>query len=198
MICTKTPTLLLSDESVEIQNQRLKLWLLETMADWAGVQKSVGKRRKTINQTVLQLWNNIRIQENGCWEWSAGRFQNGYGKLKIGAKTKKAHVVAFVACNGFDKLAGRIVCHTCDNPPCCNPDHLFSGTVRDNSIDAISKGKILLGENHPNARLTNDNVREIRKRYGEGNQTIKNLAFEYGVGSTTIGRVVHRRQWKWI
>jgi hypothetical protein len=113
------------------------------------------------------------------------------------------------------------VCHTCDNPPCWNPEHLWLGTHRENMDDAISKGRhgnlqhperylrginsfstqhperLARGEQHGNAKFTDDDIRDIRQQYDQGIRVIE-LARRYKVSWSTIDCVVKRKHWKHI
>jgi hypothetical protein len=99
---------------------------------------------------------------------------------------------------------GLYVLHTCDNPPCANPVHLFLGTQRDNIDDMLRKGRSAYG--HPGrqgekawmAKLTDDQVREIRSLYEVGRISQLALARRYGITQTTIGSIVRRATWKHI
>jgi hypothetical protein len=82
------------------------------------------------------------------------------------------------------------VCHRCDNPPCCNPAHLFLGTAADNSQDMAAKGRTCTarGLAHPLGRLSDHQVREIRARRHAGETTVA-LAAEYGISSTHVSQI---------
>lgn len=116
--------------------------------------------------------------------------------------------------------AGLEVCHTCDNPACVRPDHLFAATHRENLQDASSKGRTafqrhpekamrgdkhylrinpslaLRGEDANGAILTETDVAEIRRSYASGESTQVDLGKKYGVDRTTIGRIVRQRTWR--
>ncbi len=77
---------------------------------------------------------------NGCWEWNAGCFSDGYGAFSYQRKTQKAHRISYLLFVGMIPK-GKMVLHRCDNPPCVNPAHLFIGTAKDNAHDAIQKGR---------------------------------------------------------
>lgn len=154
---------------------------------------------------VASFWLNVdRSDPNGCWEWTGRRKPAGYGSLFIRGKNLVAHRVAWrLVCGPIPP--GMFICHHCDNPPCCNPDHLFIGTARDNVRDAIAKGRkdykggwpgiVRYGEHNYTARLTRNDVQTIRKRYIKGNITYQQLADEYGVTIGHIGRIINRQQW---
>jgi hypothetical protein len=98
---------------------------------------------------------------------------------------------------------GQFVCHTCDNPPCVNPAHLFLGSAADNSADMVAKGRqapaektARRGESHGRALLTAAEVAEIRSRYAAGGTTYRQLASEYGVGPPHVWAIVNRRVWR--
>lgn len=92
--------------------------------------------------TKLDFWNKIeKSSEEDCWEWKYQRDSKGYGRLN--SKLVPTHIAsraAYILTYGHipDEI---LVCHSCDNPPCCNPQHLFLGTEKDNFNDAVSKGR---------------------------------------------------------
>lgn len=86
------------------------------------------------------------------------------------------------------------VCHTCDNPTCVRPDHLFLGTPLENSRDMVAKGRSTLGERHGNAKLTWAAVAEIRANPRVKSQ--REWASQFGVSRRTIGLVVTNRRWR--
>lgn len=139
--------------------------------------------------------------ENGCVEWQGSRNRRGYGTFtQPGHRTILAHRFAYQYVNG-PIPEGLCVLHRCDNPACCNVEHLFLGTRTDNNRDMREKGRdrqgslFQNGEAHPNSKLTAEAVRDIRSRYGPG-VTLAALAGEYGVSETTVSRVVRREIWK--
>lgn len=87
-------------------------------------------------------------EKSGCWLWreKLRDSRGGYGKFIIGKKRFKAHRVSFELFKGPIVL-GNLICHSCDNPPCVNPNHLWQGTASDNQIDCIKKGRHNMGNN---------------------------------------------------
>lgn len=86
-----------------------------------------------------RFWVKVR-KSDGCWEWTAASKQGGYGKIAVGRRLMLAHRVSWELANG-PIPDGLLVCHTCDNPPCVRPDHLFLGTQTDNMRDAVRKNR---------------------------------------------------------
>lgn len=160
--------------------------------------------RLYIRGTVEQrLWAHIDKSggPDACWPWTAYRNSLGYGTLKVpkGGKntTAKAHRLALLYGTGID--AGALcVCHRCDNPPCCNPAHLFVGTHADNVQDKVAKGRAKgsdkSGTKNAAAKLTEADVLDIRRRSREG-ATRSALAREYGLAPTSISNIV--LGWTW-
>jgi hypothetical protein len=93
---------------------------------------------------------------------------------------------------------GLKVLHSCDNPPCSNPEHLWLGTPAENNADRDRKGRLIVlrGEAQRNARLTAAAVRDIRTRYARREAKPGALAAEYGMGRSTIWRVIRREAWR--
>ena len=100
----------------------------------------------------------VKVNEStGCWEWQRATCRGGYGVIGIpqsgtrtGRTTLKVHRVVYELTKG-DIPPDHDVCHRCDNPPCCNPDHLFSGTPKDNAQDCIAKGRKAVLPHTPDA-----------------------------------------------
>jgi hypothetical protein len=100
----------------------------------------------------------------------------------------------------LDSIKDLCVLHSCDNPPCHNPDHLFLGTHQDNADDKMAKGRWrggdCKGEKNSNSKLTWKKVEEIRARYIPGVVTQAVLAKEYGVSVPQISYIVNNKKWK--
>jgi len=160
-----------------------------------------------------RFWSKVdKRGPDECWPWMASRLTAGYGQFWVGPGSKgkrhTAHRVAFVLGTRVDPGEGRsrgslVVCHRCDNPPCCNPAHLFVGTQHDNCLDMAIKGRSTLGDRNPSrlyperlrrgernqlSRLTDEQAREIASM-PSSRDVCEELARKYGVHPMTIWRV---------
>lgn len=131
-----------------------------------------------------------------CWPWVGGLDKDGYGVVKFrGRRRFKAHRAALALLGGVDTPDGLMVCHKCDNPRCCNPNHLFLGTSLDNKRDCVTKGRQIKGERvHWKAKLTAAKVLRIR----DDKRTSYEIADEYGVSAVNVQLIRKRRIWKHI
>lgn len=124
-----------------------------------------------------------------CWIWTGTYNPTGYGVFcwPLG-RNMGAHVASYCLYTGDMVTIGFHICHHCDNPPCVNPAHLFKGTSKDNVHDAISKGRMSVGGKNANAKLTDEQAAEIKRRKANGEKTSV-LMVEFGVSKPTINRI---------
>lgn len=178
----------------------------------------IAMRRKRANESLPErLWSKVD-KSGDCWIWQGSMRPNGYGIIGAWGKSISPHRVAYILTYG-EIPDGMLVCHTCDNPACCRPDHLFLGTQKENMADMHAKGRAYTGtrgaargtrngahtkpDRRPrgtrngNAKLTEQTVKEIRARAAAG-ESKKALAREYGVSDTLIGMVAKRKIWKHV
>lgn len=150
----------------------------------------------------------IKITQSGCWEWQAGKNKQGYGKIGriVNGELKHYSAHRFF----YENLKGHIpegmhVMHSCDNPPCCNPDHLSLGTAAENIADCVKKGRNYKGpkpwagwkkspEDHPLAKLSISAAKEIRHLYFAERRTLKEIGDYFGVAFQTISKVIHNQR----
>ena len=145
-------------------------------------------RRKN---TIEDYWKNVDIKgEDECWPFQGYKDKDDYGKFQFSLKdnqvSKRAHRLAYEYTYGLIE-EGKFICHTCDNPSCCNPTHLFPGTPKDNTQDMFKKGR----QGKPNAKLTNEKVAAIKA----DTRLQKDIAKDYGIHQTTVSYIKRGIYW---
>ena len=170
-----------------------------------------------------RFWSKVdkSAGPDGCWPWTAGMFPSRYGVFRAPGLSQRAHRVAWVLVYG-EIPKGACVLHRCDNPPCCNPAHLWIGSHQDNVADKVRKGRqakgdrngsrlhpdkrargdrngsrlhpeaLRRGERHCRAKLTEAQVAEIRHASG----TLAMIASRFGVHLSTIHQIRSNRTWR--
>jgi hypothetical protein len=153
-----------------------------------------------------RFWSKVdkRPDSSQCWLWTGyidaggrGRFNTGSTGGKPG-KIRSAHRIAYELTYGpIEK--GMEVCHHCDNPPCCNPAHLFLGTHMENMIDRDTKGRNInyIGTQHGMSKLTEDSVREMRYLRAQG-ATFQAIARRFGVSKSVAHQAITGVTWKHV
>jgi len=160
----------------------------------------------SVKNTPETFWLRVnRGAKDDCWEWQGAKTSAGYGNLSWHGHNVQAHRVSYYLTYGGIALqtgfrhAGRakryrrFVLHKCDNRLCCNPNHLFLGSMRANLLDAYNKGrKVQPKSGHANAKLSPQQVRDIRRVYDAGGVRQVDLAARYGVSQRAISLVIRR------
>lgn len=139
----------------------------------------------------------FRKVDSGCWIWEAGQHPDGYGLIWDGERSARAHRVSYEIQEG-EIPEGAYILHECDNPPCVNPDHLYVGNQQDNMDDAKDSGSFdnqVSGEEHPDSKLTEEDVEEIRSKYENPEVSTYDLSEEYGVKPYHISRIIRGEAW---
>lgn len=163
------------------------------------------QRYLLIPETVLSarfkgdFWAKVK-QVGDCWEWQSSLDNKGYGKTRVpGTRAQyRAHRIAYYLSTGNDP-AEMYVCHSCDNPKCVNPSHLFLGTALENNQDKMSKGRDKYGNQkghrNGNSKLSEDDARKVIALILEGKSN-KQIATLMPVGHSLVSRIRVGRSWK--
>lgn len=166
------------------------------------VSKTVGSKNLFCSKKCQGMFLSIpahdrawpKVDKRGpdeCWPWTGSKY-NGYGYIanRYGSGLATRVIVETVLQEPLPDWLH--VCHKCDNPPCCNPAHLFLGTDADNTADKVAKGRHCRHEKRPKAKLTMEKARQIRVATG----SLREIAKAFGVGQTVIWNVRHGHSWK--
>jgi len=155
-----------------------------------------------VQGTVDELKKKIPYQHpDKCWEWLGSIDSYGYGRIIIsrnGSRTQlRASRLSWVLHNKRPIPRGLVVCHSCDNPLCINPHHLWVGTIQDNNNDKASKNRSYkpIGELHPQAKLTREEVNQIRELRANNKASVIELSHQFGVSRSQIYRIILNQRW---
>ncbi|MCK9568765.1 HNH endonuclease [Candidatus Pacearchaeota archaeon] len=162
-----------------------------------------GVYRTNHRPVLVRFWEKVH-KTKSCWIWTGALGGGSYGLIWLNGRNYPAHKLSWEI--HFGKIPkGKLVCHNCpggDNPSCVNPAHLFLGTHQENLHDASLKGMLSTakdGSKNPMAKLTENDVLEIRRRYIKGNRRGPNssyaLALEFGVRQSWIRTIAYKRRW---
>lgn len=155
-------------------------------------------KRNVKGDSILDRFLNKIEKTETCWNWIAHFYANGYGDFRIYKNRKttsnSAHRIAWMLFRG-PIPEGMYVLHTCDNRKCVNPEHLYLGTQKENMQDMIKKGRhshgCLRGTESPRAKLTQEQVDQIRKLYAtDTTLSFRKLGKMFGVSKHCISRIV--------
>ena len=157
---------------------------------WSIATKEEKKER------IINFYQSKVIKKTGCWEWKGSLDKDGYPQICAGHTKAKGHRVSYEIHKG-EILDGLHVCHTCDNPTCTNPEHLWLGTKKDNEIDKKKKNRVSKGENRWNSKLKDSNIVEIRYKLSIGVSGSR-LAKDYNVTNMVISSIKNGKTWKHV
>jgi HNH endonuclease len=158
-----------------------------------------------INESAAKrFWGKVaRGASDECWNWLAGKSDRGYGMFSVGYKGFRASRIAYELTHG-DIPQGLIVRHKCDNPSCCNPEHLELGTNKDNTQDMMKRERCyrgpriakLKGAQAPRAKLTDEDVSKMRDLYDARQFNQHELAEMFGLTQAAVFKIVNRMTYR--
>jgi hypothetical protein len=147
---------------------------------------------------IKRFWNKVnKKNDEECWEWNGYHIENR-GRFNINGKIYKAHRISYYLATGNLPEYPLEVRHKCKIKLCVNPNHLETGTHTENMHDKYRDETILIGENHQNSKLTEQQVLEIRTKYIPYKYSAQKLALEYNVSSRLILKIINNQIWKHI
>ena len=149
---------------------------------------------------MARFWSKVKRTSDGCWEWQAGPYNDGYGLFWYERKSVGAHCMSWFLAHGRWANKGYQINHRCNNKRCVRPNHLYEGTESQNTIDSIVCGSFKppsgKGEKNGRSKLTAKNVKEIRSLYSTGTIRKKVLATMFNVSRSCIVGVTCGYTWK--
>jgi len=169
------------------------------------VQDRINRLQKTYSE---RFWKRIKTgNPDECWPWSGAHNEHGYGSVCKDGVLRKAHRVAWELT--FGKIPeGKWVLHKCDNPPCCNPNHLYIGTIVENTKDAIERKRFRSGDQHwmkkhigsanPNTKLKEETVRLVLLEASQKLLNANQISKKFNIPRTTLRRIIDRVTWKHV
>lgn len=163
----------------------------------------------------MNPFDYIEINPNGCWDWKGATSKAGYGIIMVYGKATLVHRYMWEVYNGKPIPEGLYCCHSCDRPCCCSPNHLFIGTPKDNTQDALKKGRLTAqvetlkrlwatkwkdrrGEQAYKSKLTTEQVLEMRRLHSEEGWGYERLRKHFGVSFGVAQRIINRKSWAHI
>lgn len=159
-----------------------------------GFNNGLGFSKEKWRPLQERFLERVSKTEN-CWIWN-GSVSKGYGRMKVDNKVYSAHRLSFKLFKG--KIPkNRIICHTCDNPKCVNPEHLYAGTPQTNSDDKFYRGRqrynppCLKGEDNGFSKLDTKTIHKIRNEKGAP----KDIAEKFGLSLSHVRRIISRESW---
>lgn len=152
---------------------------------------------------AARFWSKVDVCDHGmncsncCWEWLANRHPKGYGQFSLHGRTTRARITAWELHYNRDFPPGLHALHSCDNPPCTSPWHIYPGTNLRNMRDRGERGRVYhpKGSLHGEAKLTETQINPIRILYALGECTQEDLGRIFGVSRVKIGHIVRGKAW---
>lgn len=204
--CKPTPDKFCIGCGARIDRKRFSNGVMQSLSEFDRAKFCASCRLGT-NGFLLRFWEKVQIgSADECWLWTGARLKSqggreAYGHVNINGSSFTAHVIAWELSTGEQLPVGMIGCHACDNPPCCNPAHVFPGTHADNSRDMVQKNRHSRTATFGNRKLSDVQVEAIRAqvarlRRGEKQRTFESLGEVFGVSARAIRKIASGESWK--
>lgn len=145
---------------------------------------------------VERLLAKVKVNEDGCFVWTARKINSGYGVIRIAGQNQLAHRTSYRLFRG-EIPQGMYVCHKCDVRACVNPAHMFLGTCQENARDASRKGRLQHGSRHVDSKLTEEDVQNIRHLRACG-VPLGKVAEQFGIAKSTASQIANKIRWKHV
>ena len=160
---------------------------------------AASKTKASEEDVLMRVLSRVEMRgDDECWPFSGRLSSNGYGVIDWGGRPYAAHRLMYKIGHLVMPPDGLFVCHSCDNPRCCNPGHLWLGTAADNNRDRDMKGRTrtrsLVGAQHHAAKLAEEDIIAIR----ESAEQNASIAMRYGVTAANIYRIRSRKTWRHV
>lgn len=169
------------------------------------VRAKMTKEDREQDKTNSRFFRKIQKTSSGCWFWLGRKCRQGYGSFRLNGKIEKAHRASYILNWKLEKIPdGVYVCHTCDNPSCVNPEHLFLGTAKENMQDCKSKGRLMSpariaaqtrGEERYNAKLTEADAIKVHEMFSAGISKAE-IARHFRVSYSCTNNIILGVSWK--
>lgn len=158
------------------------------------IEKSLPTGR---NKWTFRFRGRFKINKNGCFIYTGKVDKDGYPSFSYLNKFIRGNQLSWILMNG-EIPNGMCVCHTCDDPRCINPAHLFLGTNKENTADRNEKNRQARGQKQAFCKLTQEKVILMREDYFQKGKTLKTISTEFGVCPATAREAIQGINWKWV
>ncbi len=161
----------------------------------AGRAPLISPAPRSVTEEEQRFWSKVKKAAPGeCWEWTGSLNASGYGSFAVEGNGHNASRIAKMLTSG-PIPEGLCVCHSCDNPACCNPAHLWIGTYKQNRDDAITKGRMkeISGSNNPRGYIEAPTVLAIKAAAAKGWRHVA-IAEHFGVSRPAVSNILAGRR----